>query len=98
LVDQHGAVIDGYHRLEIGEELEMAVPRMVREFSDDEERREVALALKLKRRHLSRLQMRELIAKEIVRTPEASDRAIARRLGVSPTTVGTVRRGATCPS
>jgi len=53
LVDQYGAVIDGYHRLEIGDELEMAVPHTVREFSDDEERREVALALKLKRRHLS---------------------------------------------
>jgi hypothetical protein len=64
----------------------------VREFATDDERHNVALGLNLKRRHLTREQMRELIASECERTPDASDREIARRLGCSPSTVAAVRR------
>jgi hypothetical protein len=91
-VDQHGVVIDGHHRQHIANQLGIPCPTTVQEFSSDEERYELALALNLKRRHLNREQMRELIAAECERTPGASDREIARRLGCSPTTVGTVRR------
>ena len=92
-VDQNGYVIDGHNRLKIADELGLEVPRNVREFASDDERLEFALKLNMHRRHLSQWQKRELIASEVERTPEASDRAIAKRLGVSPTTVGTVRRG-----
>jgi ParB-like chromosome segregation protein Spo0J len=91
-VDQHGVIIDGHHRAKIAEELGISCPRAVREFANDDERHDAALGLNLKRRHLNREQMRELIAVEFERTPEASDRAVARRLGCSPSTVGAVRR------
>jgi hypothetical protein len=64
----------------------------VQEFTSDEKRYEFALGLNLKRRHLNREQFREVIAAECERTPDASDREIARRLGCSPSTVGAVRR------
>jgi hypothetical protein len=91
-VDQHGAIIDGHHRAQIAAELGIPREQVVRVFSSDEERYDTALGLNLKRRHLTREQMRELIATECQRTPDASDREIARRLGCSPSTVGTVRR------
>ncbi len=50
------------------------------------------MALNLKRRHLTREQVRELIAAECELTPDASDREIARRLGCDHKTVGAVRR------
>jgi ParB-like chromosome segregation protein Spo0J len=91
-VDQHGVIIDGHHRQQIAEELGIPCPRVVREFANDEERHDAALGLNLKRRHLNREQMRELIAVEFEWTPDASDRAIARRLGCSHRTVAAVRR------
>jgi hypothetical protein len=60
--------------------------------TDDEKRHNFALALNLKRRHVTREQFRELIAAECERTPDASDREIGRRLGCSHHTVATVRR------
>jgi hypothetical protein len=91
-VDQHGVIIDGHHRQKIAEDLGIPCEQKVREFASEEERHEFALGLNLKRRHLNREQMRNLIASECERTPDASDREIARRLGCSPSTVGAVRR------
>jgi ParB-like chromosome segregation protein Spo0J len=91
-VDQHGTVIDGHHRQHIADQLGIPCPKVVREFASDDERHDVALGLNLKRRHLNREQMRQLIASECERTPDASDREMARRLGCSPSTVGAVRR------
>jgi ParB-like chromosome segregation protein Spo0J len=91
-VDQHRVIIDGHHRQHIADEFGIPCPKVVREFANDEERHEFALGLNLKRRHLNREQMRQLIAAECERTPDASDREIARRLGCSPSTVGAVRR------
>lgn len=48
--------------------------------------------LNLARRHLSREQRRALIAREIELRPVDSDRALARKFGCSPSTVGAVRR------
>jgi hypothetical protein len=92
IVDQHGVIIDGHHRAKIAEDLGIPYEQKVREFASDEERYEFALGLNLKRRHLNREQMRNLIATECDRTPEASDREIARRLGCSHRTVAAVRR------
>jgi ParB-like chromosome segregation protein Spo0J len=91
-VDQHGMIIDGHHRQQIAAELRIPCPRVVQDFTDDEKRHDLALALNLKRRHLTREQFRELIAAECERTPDASDREIGRRLGCSHHTVATVRR------
>jgi ParB-like chromosome segregation protein Spo0J len=91
-VDQHENIIDGHHRQQIADELGIPCPRAVQEFANDEERHNVALALNLKRRHLTREQMRELIVTECERTSEASDREIARRLGCSHRTVAAARR------
>jgi DNA-binding CsgD family transcriptional regulator len=91
-VDQHGTIIDGHHRQQIASELGTPCPRVVQEFTDDEKRHDLAQALNLKRRHLTREQFRELIAAESKRSPDASDREIARRLGCSPSTVSAVRR------
>ena len=93
VVDQDGNVIDGHHRWRIAAELGIDCPTEVRQVASDEEAREVALMLNLARRHLSREQKRDLIAGELERDPDASDRSIARRLRCSPSTVGAVRRG-----
>ncbi len=92
VVDQHGRLLDGHHRSAIAARLGIECPTEVREVADDEEARATALALNLTRRHLTREQRRELIAQEIGARPDDSDRAIARRFGCSPSTVGAVRR------
>lgn len=45
-----------------------------------------------KNKQLTQQEKRKLIADKLRVVPELSDRAIARMLGVSPTTVGSVRR------
>lgn len=92
LVDQHRRVLDGHHRRQIAEELKIDCPTEIRMVADDEEARGIALTLNLVRRNLSREQRRELIVAEIAARPDESDRAIARRFGCSPSTVGAVRR------
>ncbi len=92
VVDQHGRLLDGHHRRQIADELQIDCPIEVRQVTDDEDARNVAFTLNLARRHLSREQRRELIAREAAARPGDSDRAIARRLGCSPSTVAAVRR------
>ncbi len=92
VVDQHGRLLEGHHRRRIADELGIDCPAEVHEVADDEDARQVALTLNLARRHLSREQRRELIAREAAARPGDSDRAIARRLGCSPSTVAAVRR------
>ncbi len=92
VVDQHGRILDGHHRDQIATELGIDAPREVRQVVDDGEAYELALTLNMARRHLDREQKRALIRVEIERTPDASDREIARRTASAPTTVGAVRR------
>lgn len=91
-VDQHGRILDGHNRKQIADELGIPCPETVHPVSDDQQATDLAVALNCERRHLSREQVREIVAAEIVRRPEDSDRAIARRVGCSPSTVGAVRR------
>lgn len=81
VVDQHGRVLDGHNRSAIGAELGIDVPREVRRVADDDEALDLAVALNCARRHLTREQVREVIAGELRRRPDDSDRAIARRVG-----------------
>ncbi len=92
VVDQHGRLLDGHHRRQIADELGIDCPVEVRHVADDEDARTVAFTLILTRRHLTREQRRDLIAREAEARPEDSDRAIARQVGCSPSTVGPVRR------
>jgi ParB-like chromosome segregation protein Spo0J len=92
LVDQHGRILDGHYRVKIANELGIDYPREVREVADDNQAQDLALTLNMARRHLNREQKRVLIRAEIERTPDASDREIARRTASSPSRVGAVRR------
>jgi hypothetical protein len=58
---------------------------------DDDDAIDLAVTLNCARRHLTREQVRDVITNEIARRPGDSDRAIARRVGCSPSTVGAVR-------
>jgi ParB-like chromosome segregation protein Spo0J len=91
--DQHGRIIDGNHRAAIADDLGIDYPTQVIEVADDGDAWNRAVALNCARRHLTREQVRDIIASEIGRCPDDSDRAIARRVGCSPSTVGAVRSG-----
>jgi 16S rRNA G966 N2-methylase RsmD len=95
LISQDGDCLDGRLRLEIAEELGLparAVPKIVVGRISAAERADLRLVLNLYRRQLTQAQVRELIAWELRRQPQASDRAVAQRIGVDHKTVGGVRR------
>jgi hypothetical protein len=89
--DQHGRILDGNNRAAIAAELGIDYPVTVVTVANDQDAYDRAVSLNCARRHLNREQTRELIRAEIHRRPEQSDRAIAKRVGCSPTTVGSVR-------
>ena len=89
--DQFGRVIDGNNRMAIALELGIDVPVETVVVKDDDDALDTALTLNCARRHLTQEQRRTLIRVELRRRSGDSDRAIARRVGCSPTTVGTVR-------
>lgn len=93
VVDQHGRILDGNNRAAIADELDLEYPTETVHVKDDDEAEDRAIALNLKRRTISQAQMRDLIADQIERHPEMSDRAIAKRLGCSHPTVAAVRKG-----
>ena len=57
-----------------------------------QEREDLRLAVNLYRRHLTRAQMRELIAWALRERPESSDRCVAGKTGVNHRTVAGVRK------
>jgi len=62
--DEDGNILDGHHRVKICEELGIKNwPSIVRIGMSEEEKTEHVLALNLDRRHLTREQRRELVAK-----------------------------------
>jgi ParB-like chromosome segregation protein Spo0J len=86
-------VLDGANRVRICKELGLEEPpkfRPVRNLTL-EEKRQLALDLNLHRRHLTREQKRELVARLLVAESEKSDRAIATTVGVDHKTVAVVR-------
>ena len=89
-----GEIIDGKQRQQIAVELGIKnIPTIYVSRLDAIERADLRVALNLYRRHLSRSQMRELIAWELKQRPESSDRFIAGRTGVNHRTVASVRSG-----
>jgi ParB-like chromosome segregation protein Spo0J len=92
--DEHGNILDGHHRVEACRQLGITEwPRKVREGLTEIEKRSHTRSLNLARRHLTAKQKRELIAAQLVDTPDQSDRSIADGLGVSHHTVAGVRDG-----
>jgi ParB-like chromosome segregation protein Spo0J len=96
-IDEHGTIIDGHHRVRAWEELRAEgvrlpdFPRVVRAGLSQGEKRQLARALNIARRHLNRADRRGLVADAIRDDPKASDRRIAVALGVSHPTVAAVR-------
>lgn len=92
IVDETGVVIDGHHRQKIASHLGIECPMIIKAGYSEAEKRTLALSLNIDRRHLNREQKRALIAESIKADPQLPDLTHAKRTGVSPTTVGTVRR------
>lgn len=94
IVDEHHNVIDGANRLRIAAELGIRnLPVDIRPGLSHPEKEELAEDLNPHRRHLSREQLRDAIARRLKRTPEQSDRQIAAAVGVDHHTVASIRRG-----
>jgi hypothetical protein len=90
-------ILDGrnrYHACEkAGIDLDLDDPDHFRTFEgDDEAARRFVWSSNYVRRHLTAEQKHKACAERLTHTPERSDRAIAKDLGVSPTTVGKVRK------
>lgn len=90
-VDEDGNIIDGHHRAKICRELDIDFPTNIRGGLTDQEKRSLARTLNTQRRHMSQAQKRMVIADELRENPSQSNNAIAKRLGVSDSTVGLVR-------
>ena len=90
-VDEYGVIIDGHHRAWIAQELGIECPREVRALVTDADKRSWAYEVNAIRRQLNREQRRDLVAQSLMSDPQLSDREHARRVGMSPTTVGTIR-------
>ena len=90
-VDEGGLILDGHHRNAVALELGLMVPRRTVTGLTDEQKRDYAFDVNIRRRQLSREQKRELLAAAIKATPEQSNRQIAERAGVSHPTVAAVR-------
>lgn len=91
-VDELGVILDGHHRVQIAYELGIEYPTNVRYGLDEVGKRSLARTLNTQRRHLSQAQKRMVIADELRENPSDSNNAIAKRLGVSDSTVGLVRQ------
>jgi hypothetical protein len=90
--DEHGNVLDGYHRLRACKELGLSAwPKFIRKGLSEEEKREHARQLNIARRHLNQEQKRQLIKDQLKDTPHRSNRQIASGLGVDHKTVSAAR-------
>jgi ParB-like chromosome segregation protein Spo0J len=91
--DENGDVLDGYHRLQICEELGITdYPTVTRSGLSEKEKRQHARRSNLMRRQLNRDQVRRQVEAELRDSPESSNRAIAKQLGVDHKTVGAARQ------
>jgi hypothetical protein len=84
-------VIDGGNRKAIADELGYDCPEVVQAGLTQEEMRTLARALSLARRQLTAEQKRQLIADQLLETPDRSNRWLGKQLGVSHPTVARVR-------
>jgi ParB-like chromosome segregation protein Spo0J len=92
-IDDTGEILDGHHRYRAWIELKKndPPPTIVREGLSEQEKRTFARKNNILRRHLTREQVRRLIAEQLKDSPDWADNRIAKELGVDGKTVGTVR-------
>lgn len=91
--DEHGTIIDGHHRERVCQELKIKdIPTITLAGLTDEQKRDHALVLNMVRRKITRKQMRAIIATELRRTPDISNRWLAEIVGSTKNTVESVRR------
>jgi hypothetical protein len=92
-VDEEGHILDGHHRIRACRELGNTTwPTFVRVGLSDVEKRTYARQVNTLRRHLTRAQLRDLIAGQLRDTPQWADARIARALGTTDKTVRATRR------
>ncbi|MFH5803188.1 DNA methyltransferase [Alienimonas sp. DA493] len=90
--DEHGIIIDGHHRSRACRELRLRnVPTITLAGLTEEQKRDHSLLLNLVRRKVTRKQLRAVVAAELRRTPELSNRWLAEILGTTGRTVRSVR-------
>jgi len=92
-IDETGEILDGHHRHRAWTELKKnePPPTILREGLSEQEKRAFARKNNILRRHLTREQVRRLIAEQLKDSPEWADNRIAEELGVDGKTVGSVR-------
>ena len=91
-VDEDGDILDGHHRYRACTELGITdFPTIVRPGLSEEERRIFARKSNMLRRHLSRKQVRHLIAEQLKDTPSWANNRIGQVLGTDSKTVKAVR-------
>jgi hypothetical protein len=88
---QDGFPLDDHARAQISIELDYELPYLIHKGACEEEKRALIRALNLARRQLTPVAKREIIAAQIRETPKLSNRRIAKALGVSHSTVMSVR-------
>lgn len=90
--DEAGEILDGHHRVAICKMLGITDwPRFIRKQLTEEGKRSFARSLNFARRHLSGAQRQAVIQEHLKDAPQASNRSIARELGVDHKTVAGVR-------
>ncbi len=95
--DETGAILDGHHREKACQELGIKnIPTITLAGLTDDEKRDHALILNLVRRKITRKQLRSIIATELRRSPELSNRWLAEIVGTTNKTVESVRRDLLC--
>jgi len=90
--DESGVLIDGHHRSRACNELGIKnVPTITLAGLTEEQKRNHAIVLNLVRRKITRKQMREIIATELRRQPDLSNRWLAEIVGSTDKTIQSVR-------
>lgn len=79
------AILDGHHRVRIAKELGVSYPRILRAGLSEDDREQHALILNFRRRHLTRVQRRDVVA--ALSRRGWSSRRIATATGISSPTV-----------
>jgi hypothetical protein len=91
-IDEEGQILDGHHRYRACVELGVVdFPTIVRPGMSEEDRRMFARKANMLRRHLSREQVRQLVAEQLRDTPNWANSRVAQALGVDDKTVKVVR-------
>src|SRR6266851_3877582 len=92
-VDEDGEILDGHNRYRAWLKLKKnePPPTIVRSGLSEQEKRAFARKNNIIRRHLTREQIRQLVAEQLKDTPNWADNRIAREIGVDGKTVGAVR-------